>query len=71
MIQLVIPANFWLTVTSYIWMNSLCFFLSQPNLLPTNFHITMKSSSHTPVTETTPEDNSPPKLSHLIILFRL
>ena len=43
--------------------------MSQLNILPANFQMTLKSSSHYPVYETTSEDNPPPKLSRKIILF--
>ena len=43
------PANFQLTVTSSIWKNSLSFFLNRLNLLFSNFQMTMKLFSHSPV----------------------
>ena len=70
MIQLdLLPTNFQPTVMSYIFMNSLRFFLSRLNLLPTNFQTTMKSFSHYPFYETKSKDSSPPKISRAIILF--
>ena len=68
MIWLVLlPDNFQLTVTESIWTALSSFFLSPLYFLPTNSHITMKLSSHSLVSETTYEYNSPPKISHLII----
>ena len=58
-----------LTVTSSNWNTSLYLFLGQLKLLPTNFLMTVKSSSYIIVTETTSEDKSLIKLSHTIILF--
>ena len=66
-----LPTNFQLNMMSSSWMTSPSFFMSQLNLLPEKFQMNVKWYSHSPVSENTSEDNSPPKLSCTIICFCL
>ena len=66
-----ILANYQLTVTSSSCMNSPIFFPSSLNLLNANFQMTVKSYSHSTVSETSYKYNSPLKISCRIIFFCL
>ena len=64
-----LPANFQLTMTSSSWTTSISFFIGRLSLLLNNLQMTMKSSSHDPVFETTSKEKSLLKISRAIILF--
>ena len=70
-----LPVNFQFTVMPSSWTTSPCLFIDIImiiiDLLPTNFKITVNSYSHTPVIETISKNNSLPKITSAIIVFRL
>ena len=65
------PANFQLTIISSCCTTSSSFFLSWLYFLPVIYQISMKSSSHYLVSETTSKDNSPQKWLEPLRLRRI
>ena len=74
-IQLLFNSMYSPPISNWIWhhpvrnLHTVSFELTI--LFPAISQMTMNSSSHSPVSETTSKNNSPPQLSCVIILFRL